>query len=214
MAKERVTSKQFLNNVSNFIGSKAGGINHKLFLQEYGKIDPLPRGYMPTLNDPWCAIFVSSMWEYLGPNKWFPYECSCTRMIEKLKNEGFFAYKVNIHNSSELNPGWLIFYDWERDDSPDHVGYIREVEGNTIITIEGNYKNQVQENRLAFNDKRIFGYGILEYNTDTINEFEIAKKFVSESIMLGDGSDTYWTDPPTREQLAVILYRYKKYLGL
>lgn len=214
MAKERVTSKQFLENVSNFIGSPAGGTNHKFFLLEYGKIDPLPRDYMPTLNDPWCAIFVSAMWEYLGPNKWFPYECSCTKMIEKLKAEGRFAFINNIHNSSELNPGWLIFYDWERDGSPDHVGFIREVDGNNITTIEGNYGDHVQSNRIIFGNQRIYGYGILDYNNDNQTEFEIAKKFVSESIMLGDGSDTYWTEPPTREQLAVILYRYKKYLGL
>ena len=211
---ELVTSKLFLKNVSNFIGSKAGETNHKFILQEYGKIEPLPREYMPTLNDPWCAIFVSAMWEYLGPNKYFPYECSCTRMIEKLKAEGRFAFINNIRKSSELNPGWLIFYDWERDGSPDHVGFIEDVEGNAITTIEGNYRNQVWEGQLNFGDKRIFGYGILDYDADIPNEFEIAKKFVSEAIMLGDGTDTYWTEPPTREQLAVILYRYKKYLGL
>lgn len=211
---EQVTSELFLKNVSNFIGSPAGGTNHKFILQEYGKIDPLPRGYKPTLNDPWCAIFVSAMWEYLGPNKWFPYECSCIRMIEKLIAKNYFINSFAIKESSELNPGWLIFYDWERDGSPDHVGFIKDVEGEFITTIEGNYGGHVAANKVGFKTTKIYGYGILEYDVGVPDEFEIAKKFVSEAIMLGDGTDTYWEGSPTREQLAVILYRYKKYLGL
>ena len=214
MAKERVTTKLFLGNVANFIGSKTGGTNHTFFLHEYGKIEPLPRGYMPTTESPWCAVFVSAMWEYLGPNKWFPYECSCTKMIEKLKAEGRFAFPNNIHDSGELKPGWLIFYDWERDGSPDHVGFIEGISADIITTIEGNYRNQVWNGRLDYGDKRIYGYGILEYDADTPTEIETARKFVSEAIMLGDGTDTYWAEPPTREQLAVILYRFKQYLDL
>ena len=209
---ERVTNKQFLKNVSNFIGSPAGGTNHKRILQEYGMINPLPRDYMPTMNDPWCAIFVSAMWKSLGPNKWFPYECSCTKMIEKLQAEGRFAYTNNIRNSSELEPGWLIFYDWERDGSPDHVGFIELVRGNIITTIEGNYRNQVWEGQLDYGDKRIYGYGLLQYDED-VSEAEKALQFVSDNrIMRGDGTVDYWDRTPTRKQLATVLYRFYQFI--
>ena len=204
---ENVTSKVFLKNMSNFIGAQAGSTIHKRILQEYGMINPLPRNYMPTMNDPWCAIFVSAMWKYLGPNKWFPYECSCTIMIQKLEAEGLFRYADSIHDSSELNPGWLIFYDWERDGSPDHVGFIEEVRADIITTIEGNYRNQVWNGQLDFGDKRIYGYGILQYDNDE-SETEKAIKFVSDNrIMRGNGTVDYWDRGPTRKQLAVILYR-------
>lgn len=208
---ESVTNKVFLKNISNFIGSQAGGTNHKRILQEYGTIDPLPRNYMPTMSDPWCAIFVSAMWKYLGPKKWFPYECSCMAMIEKLKAEGQFAYTNNIHNSSELEPGWLIFYDWERDASPDHVGFIETVRGNIITTIEGNYRNQVWEGQIDYGDKRIYGYGLLKYDDDE-SEVEKALQLVSDNrIMRGDGTVDYWDRGLTRKQLAVILYRFYQF---
>lgn len=194
----------FSEKLLSTIGAQELGTLHQRLVEEYNKIEPLPVNYKVSLNDPWCAIYVSAMWHRWMGGSWFPYECSCRRMITiaNAKNK-FWA-----SDKSEGRAGWLMFYDWERDGSPDHVGYIIDIDKrlNRIRTIEGNYSNMVKERYMAIGDKRIFGYVELEYDD---SEVEDAKSFVTKNgIMLGDGTNTYWQNPPTREQLATILYRF------
>lgn len=189
--------------LENSVGIKEQTVLHGGILASYNTIDPLPRGYRVTDRDPWCAIYVSAMWHsYM--NGWFPYECSCSKMIElaKATNKFWHPAATNGHE------GWLIFYDWERDDSPDHVGYIVDVDmrSNRIRTIEGNYSNQVKERYIPFADKRIYGFVELQYED---SEIDRAKEWATKNrIILGDGTADSWTKPITREQLAVILARY------
>lgn len=195
---------RFLEKLRSTIGEKELGTFHQRLVEDYNKIEPLPRNYKASLNDPWCAIYVSAMWHKWMSGSWFPYECSCSRMISLAINKNRFwaAEKIDAH------VGWLMFYDWERDHSPDHVGYILEVDriSNSIKTIEGNYSNMVKERYVPIGDKRIFGYVELQYEDAEVTR---AKEWVTKNrIILGDGTADTWTKPITREQLAVILARY------
>ena len=194
---------RFCDKLITTIGAQELGTTHQRIVEEYNKIEPLPRKYKVSLNDPWCAIYASAMW-HKWMTGWFPYECSCGRMITLAisKNKFWAVEKTTPH------VGWLMFYDWERDGSPDHVGYIIDVDRNLgrIRTLEGNYSNQVKERYIPLVDKRIYGYVELQYED---SEMENAKEWVTKNrIILGDGTVDSWTKPITREQLAVILARY------
>lgn len=193
---------EFFTRLDSTVGGVEGGLFHKALITEYNKISPLPRSYKVTENDPWCAIYVSAMWhKYM--NGWFPYECSCSKMVGIARNEGKF-YSANSTRGGE---GWLLFYDWERDASPDHVGYIVDIDAKSgqYRVIEGNYSDAVNFRVIPMNDKRIYGLVKLEYSDSEVSE---AREWVTRfGIMKGDGTDTYWQNPPTREQLAVILKR-------
>lgn len=194
---------QFCDKLITTIGAQELGLTHQNIVAEYNKIKPLPRNYKASLNDPWCAIYVSAAWHKWGSG-WFPYECSCSKMVEAAKAAGKFV------NTAVTNGrvGWLMFYDWERDGSPDHVGYITDVDlrSGQIRTIEGNYLNQVKERYIPLPDTRIYGFVELQYeDSETVRAKEWATK---NRIILGDGTADSWTKPVTREQLAVILARY------
>lgn len=68
-------------------------------------------------------------------------------------------------------PGDYVFFDWDgRNDpdggkDPDHVGAVLCVEGNFLYTIEGNSGGRVAVQRYDLNDKRIVGYGVLDWET-------------------------------------------------
>lgn len=195
---------RFSEKLLSTTGAQELGTFHQRLVEEYNKIEPLPANYKVSLNDPWCAIYVSAMWHKWMTGYWFPFECSCTRMIAAARARN----KFYASNNSEGKVGWLMFYDWERDGSPDHVGYIIDIDKklNRVRTIEGNYSNMVKERYISIGDRRIFGYVALEYEND---EVDTAKFWATKNeIMLGDGTDTYWKNPPTREQLATILYRF------
>lgn len=62
-------------------------------------------------------------------------------------------------------PGDYVFFDWDRDSDPDHVGAVLCVDGNQLYTIEGNSGGKVAVQRYDLNDKRIMGYGVLNWKT-------------------------------------------------
>ena len=178
---------------------------HREIVDTYNSIEPLPRGYKVTMGDPWCAIYVSAMWRR-HMEGWFPYECSCTRMIALGKQQSRFFPRNELEFAKR---GYLIFYDWERDGSPDHVGYIMDVDAraNKYTVIDGNYGNRVSKREIDIGANNIYGYISLYYPEE--NEVDRAKKWATRNrLILGDGTADSWTKPITREQLAVILARY------
>lgn len=62
-------------------------------------------------------------------------------------------------------PGDYVFFDWDGGTNPDHVGAVLCVEGNFLYTIEGNSGGRVAVQRYDLNDKRIVGYGVLNWKT-------------------------------------------------
>lgn len=66
-------------------------------------------------------------------------------------------------------PGDIIFYDWQDSGSgdnagtPDHVGIVEKVSGNTITVIEGNKSDAVGRRTIKVNGRYIRGYGIPKY---------------------------------------------------
>lgn len=62
-------------------------------------------------------------------------------------------------------PGDYVFFDWDRGTDPDHVGAVLCVDGNQLYTIEGNSGGKVAVQRYDLNDKRIVGYGVLNWKT-------------------------------------------------
>lgn len=63
-------------------------------------------------------------------------------------------------------PGDYVFFDWDRDRDPDHVGAVLCVDENGYLyTIEGNSGGRVAVNCYPKNDPRIMGYGVLNWET-------------------------------------------------
>lgn len=62
-------------------------------------------------------------------------------------------------------PGDYVFFDWDGGTDPDHVGAVLCVDGNQLYTIEGNSGGKVAVQRYDLNDKRIMGYGVLNWKT-------------------------------------------------
>lgn len=93
---------------------------------------------------PWCASFVSYIFQKSGAGhvvrntqtaKGF---VGCTAGINGLKKKGFETVKV-----TEALPGDIIFFDWEKDKDPDHVGIVVKTnpKRKTITCYEGNTTN-------------------------------------------------------------------------
>lgn len=118
-------------------------------------------------NTPWCACFLS--WAAAQqPGETFdgapPRFADVDRGMASFKESG----KWRAPND-EVNmpiPGDYVFFDWDRDIDPDHVGAVLCVDENGYLyTIEGNSSGKVAVNCYPKNDPRIMGYGVLNWKT-------------------------------------------------
>lgn len=111
---------------------------------------------------PWCACFIS--W---GLNH---YKTDGQRLSLKFAEVSDFKGYIAAYGdrllgkgSDAVQPGDLIFFDWEKDGSLDHIGAVLRTEGNTVFTIEGNSANTVAIRKYDKSDDRIVGYGVLPW---------------------------------------------------
>lgn len=117
---------------------------------------------------PWCACFLS--WGAAQqPNETF--DGNPPRFANVDDGMKLFQGDQWRDSSATPIPGDYVFFDWDgRNDpdggkDPDHVGAVLCVEGNFLYTIEGNSGGRVAVQRYDLNDKRIVGYGVLNWKT-------------------------------------------------
>lgn len=153
-------------NAALWLGTKEGSTEHRRLLDSYNRIRPLPRGYIMTGNDPWCAAFVSAVAAEAGIGGIVPLECSCGRIVTRAQDMGIW-----VEDDSHI-PGigdWVL-YNWDAkktgDDlgAPDHVGVVVGVKDGQILVVEGNYDNAVKLRRISVDDGKIRGFVCPKFN--------------------------------------------------
>lgn len=115
---------------------------------------------------PWCACFLSWAAEQLktsidgDP----PRFANVDTGMEGFQKSGKWR-SPNDANNKPI-PGDYVFFDWDGDRDPDHVGAVLCVdEDGYLYTIEGNSGGKVAVNCYPKNDPRIVGYGVLNWET-------------------------------------------------
>ena len=114
----------------------------------------------------WCALFVSWCGDQTGLRAagQIPYFSFVSDGVKFYKNKGKWidGSEVNSSNYDKLiQPGMIIFFDWEPDGKPNHVGIVTKVENGFIYTVEGNSTDAVREKQYSANSNHIFGFGVI-----------------------------------------------------
>lgn len=117
---------------------------------------------------PWCGCFLS--WgadqQKASINGAPPRFADVDEGMEKFKDSRMWR-----EGGATPIPGDYVFFDWDGGtdpdggSDPDHVGAVLCVEGDFLYTIEGNSGGRVAVQRYDLNDKRIVGYGVLNWKT-------------------------------------------------
>lgn len=114
---------------------------------------------------PWCGCFLS--WaadqQKASINGDPPSFADVDKGMKGFKDSRMWRERGDTNNKPI--PGDYVFFDWDRGSDPDHVGAVLCVEGNYLYTIEGNSGGRVAVQRYDLNDKRIVGYGVLNWKT-------------------------------------------------
>ena len=156
---EKELRRQIAAAAEAWLGRKEADGSHREILAVYNAIRPLPVGYAMKETDPWCAAFVSAAAAKCGLTEIVFPECSCPRMAALYKAAGRWE-EVDF---AVPKPGDVVFYDWNGDRVPDHVGLVTAAEGDYLTVIEGNKSDAVGRRRVHLDDKHILGYGQPDY---------------------------------------------------
>ena len=133
--------------------------SHAEILRVYNAIRPLPRGYTMGPGDPWCAAFVSAVGAVCGLGELLFPECGCAPMLARYRAAGRFLRPA----AASPRPGDLIFYDWNGDGEPDHVGIVAELEDGRLSVVEGNYADRVGLRHVSPTAACVLGYAVPDY---------------------------------------------------
>jgi hypothetical protein len=109
-------------------------------------------------REAWCANFVKTLFELSGnplPGRWERLQSS-SEMLRQLKSEGAYFPR----GQKTPKPGDIVFFKLRKGPWPStHVGIVEKVEGDRIVTIEGNYSNSVKRVTHHKNSRKIVGFG-------------------------------------------------------
>ena len=111
-------------------------------------------------STPWCACYVS--WALTEAGIDYPRTVNGQTVHWYSHVDKFEAYFDPLGKSPTA--GALIFFNLDDDAVADHIGVVVNVHGGTIYTIEGNNDGKVTIARYDFEDPRILGYGVLNWN--------------------------------------------------
>lgn len=107
------------------------------------------------MNDYWCAMFVSRVMHEAGvPKNVWKKTAGTREALPFAKKNGWFR-KPGEYKPSPGDPIWFFF---GRVSPCDHIGVVEKVEGDTVVTIEGNSNNMVKRNKYKLTDPHIVGY--------------------------------------------------------
>ena len=152
-----------LNLARGYIGVEQFDSRHNTMVSIYNSGKSSYSGYRVSTYDDWCDIFVSSMYQHSGLIDLIDKEAYVPQHIRLMKNKGIWIGKTTPQ------PGDVITFDWNIDGVADHIAIVEKVEGDKVITIEGNTsdrnydESKVVRKSHRLNARYIIGYSRPQY---------------------------------------------------
>jgi hypothetical protein len=142
---DRAGNTEIVNRALAFVG-QAGGQPFWSYM-----------GYSSCVE--WCACFVSFVAGQTGysPDK-IPRTASTKEGAKWFKDRGEWQ-----SGGFSPSPGDIIFFDWNGDGAPNHVGIVVGTDGAMVYTIEGNSGDVVRTRAYPVGGGIILGYGLPSY---------------------------------------------------
>lgn len=165
---EKAARFAFLQKLADQYDSRGEIIGGKGYFSEWyiGNYESNPGWNQYT---PWCACFLS----WAADQKKASIDGDPPRFANVDTGMEGFQKSGKWRSPNDANnkpiPGDYVFFDWDRDSDPDHVGAVLCVKDGYLYTIEGNSGGKVAVNRYPLSnpsvDPRIMGYGVLNWKT-------------------------------------------------
>ena len=164
MTEQQIREK-VVNVMRGWVGATMYSAKHKDIVDTYNSHKPLARSYALKMSDAYCAGTISAAWIKADVWQVAVLEVSAPKIVTLAQQKGIWKED----DAYVPKPGDAVAYDWDdkanyastdNKGSPDHVGIVESVSGNTITVIEGNMGSGhvVGRRSLAVNGRYIRGF--------------------------------------------------------
>ena len=170
-----------VNQARSWVGCRESNGSHKKIIDVYNKYGPKygKVGYSAA----WCATFVSAVAIATNNTSVIPVDCYCPRMLNN------FAKKTRDKKFTPQG-GDVVFYDWNWNKVPDHVGMIESVNGDSVTAIEGNYSDSVKRRTFKKGYSLLLAYCLPSYSVNNIVSYTAPKQTETIDAAVEDASVT------------------------
>lgn len=172
------------NNAKDIVGvatTQIGYVEGNNNYTKYGEYYDLP-------NAAWSALFVTWCAEMAGvKSDVIPTFSNC-----ELGRKWYVNRELYKENGEYIpKTGDIVFYDWNEDGVADHIGIVEGVDGEFLLTIEGNYGDCVAKiTDVEYKSDEILGYATPKYENKEVSSSDgkllKIKKLESDSVRYGD----------------------------
>lgn len=162
------TAKAVLDVARGWLGYSEANGKFKEILNIYNAHKPLARNYKIKTTDAWCDCFVSTCAIKAGAADIIGTEVGCEQHVQIFKKKGIWIED----GSTKPQVGDIILFNWDdstqaNDGYSDHIGYVEQVYGNTIICIEGNKNESVSRRTINVGWGYIRGFARPKYDAES-----------------------------------------------
>lgn len=176
-----VTAEKILNIARGWLGFSEANGKFKEIVDIYNSHKPLARGYAIKYTDSWCDCFVSACAIKAGAVDLIGTEVGCEKHIKIFKEKGIWIED----GSMKPEVGDIILFNWDDSTQPndghaDHIGFVEQVYGDTIVCIEGNKGEKVDRRTINVGWGYIRGFARPKYVKDNSGQVVATAKSVDE----------------------------------
>lgn len=139
-------------SAESYVGYGEGADDTTIFGANYG---------VPTAE--WCMAFVLFNLDLCGAGGLILHDLYVPNVVNWLiASDTQYFYSRRNHNPER---GDIIFFDYNGNGTPDHVGFVTGNDGTLVHTCEGNSGSPAMVRRKTYylDDEDILGYGVLTY---------------------------------------------------
>ena len=177
------TANDVLNVARGWLGYSEANGKFKEIVNVYNNHKPLARNYKIKTTDHWCDCFVSACAIKAGAIDIIGTEVGCERHIEIFKKKGIWIEDGSV----KPQVGDIILFNWDDSNQPndgysDHIGFVEQQYGNTIVCIEGNINEAVGRRTINVGWGYIRGFARPKYGTSATSTITQSKPAAKKSI--------------------------------
>lgn len=183
-----VTANKVLDVARSWLGYSETNKRYLEIMNVYNEHRPLARGYAIKPTDDWCDCFVSAVAIKAGAVDIIGTEVGCQKHIDIFKQKGIWIEDGKI----KPQPGDIIVFNWDDATQPndgfaDHIGYVEQVYGDTIICIEGNKGEAVSRRTINIGWGYIRGFARPKYDKEQVKPIKQNKTIaeVANEVIAG-----------------------------
>lgn len=163
------SAQDMIKVMRSWLGYNTTNGKHKIIIDIYNGVLPLPVGYKMKYNDAWCDATISAAAIKANCVSLIGRECGVGRHIDIFRQKGIWIEDGTIRPK----PGYIIVYNWYQNGQPNngpgcHIGLVESVTNNTVCVLEGNYGDALKRRYIPIGWGYIRGYAAPRYASSAV----------------------------------------------